>query len=232
MVKCTAFILARKGSRGIPGKNIKLCAGKPLMAWSIEAALGAKHIDRVIVSTDSKEYAAIARQYGAQTPFIRPAELSTDNSTSVSALVHAMKAVGMDLSTKDEIALMSVLTVPLITSEDIDNLIEILVAHPDANMAMATQRMGVIAGLYRRDSEGYLGRIVDGPQSEKNRQDLESFYRAGYMHAFRVHEQLKCPTTYPPPPTMGCLMSSDHLTDIDTLEDFELAEQLLLRRMK
>ena len=75
-----AFIFARGGSKGLPGKNIRLLNGKPLIAWSIEHALNVKRIDRVIVSTDSEEIAKVAKQYGAEVPFIRPAELATDDS--------------------------------------------------------------------------------------------------------------------------------------------------------
>ena len=71
-MKAVAIIFARGGSKGLPGKNIRLLGGKPLIAWSIEHAQAIKRIARVIVSTDSEEIAAIARQYGAEVPFIRP----------------------------------------------------------------------------------------------------------------------------------------------------------------
>src|SRR5262245_57049895 len=71
-MKITAFIFARGGSKGVPGKNIRRLAGKPLIAWSIEQALAVKRIERVLVSTDSEEIATVAREYGAEVPFIRP----------------------------------------------------------------------------------------------------------------------------------------------------------------
>lgn len=85
-----AFIFARGGSKGLPNKNIRLLAGKPLIAWSIEQAFAVDRIARVIVSTDSMEIASIAKHYGAEVPFIRPAELSGDNSPEWLAWQHAL----------------------------------------------------------------------------------------------------------------------------------------------
>lgn len=83
-----AFIPARGGSKGLPKKNIKMLAGKPLIAWSIEQALASEMIDRVIVSTDCREIADVAKKYGAEVPFIRPERLAKDNSTTESAMLH------------------------------------------------------------------------------------------------------------------------------------------------
>ena len=90
MSKIVALIPARSGSKGVPGKNIKLLAGFPLIAYSIKAALKSKLIDRVIVSTDSEEYANIAREYGAEVPFLRPSELSGDKAADTDFFKHAI----------------------------------------------------------------------------------------------------------------------------------------------
>ena len=83
-------IPARSGSKGIPNKNIKYLGDKPLLAWSIEHALHSKHDMRIIVSTDSEEYAKIARKYGAEVPFLRPKEISQDLSTDYEFLDHCI----------------------------------------------------------------------------------------------------------------------------------------------
>lgn len=88
-----AIIPARGGSKGVPRKNIRLLAGKPLIAWTIEAALRASVVDRVIVSTDSEEIADVARKYGAEA-IMRPSELAQDSSPSEDALVHVLQVVG------------------------------------------------------------------------------------------------------------------------------------------
>ena len=90
MRKIVALIPARSGSKGVPGKNIKPLAGFPLIAYSIKAALKSKLIDRVIVSTDSEEYANIAREYGAEVPFLRPSELSGDKAADTDFFKHAI----------------------------------------------------------------------------------------------------------------------------------------------
>ena len=84
------IIPARSGSKGIPGKNIKSIAGKPLIAWSIESALRAASVDRVIVSTDCTEIAQISERYGAEVPFLRPDSLATDTATTESAVLHSL----------------------------------------------------------------------------------------------------------------------------------------------
>ncbi|MGO3346237.1 MAG: acylneuraminate cytidylyltransferase family protein [Marinomonas sp.] len=86
-----AIIPARGGSKGIPRKNIKDIAGKPLIAWSIEHALASDCIDRVLVTTDDKEIADIAKQYGAEVPFLRPDSISGDTATTESAVLHTLE---------------------------------------------------------------------------------------------------------------------------------------------
>lgn len=85
-----AIIPARAGSKGIVGKNIRLLCGKPLIAWSIEAAIRSRSVDRVVVSTDCEKIAQVAREYGAETPFLRPDEISGDTATTESALLHCI----------------------------------------------------------------------------------------------------------------------------------------------
>jgi CMP-N,N'-diacetyllegionaminic acid synthase len=91
-MKKLCVISARGGSSGVPGKNIRMLFGKPLIAWSIEQALGVREIDRLVVSTDSVEIASIARQYGAETPFMRPLKLSTSESGKFDVFKHALRA--------------------------------------------------------------------------------------------------------------------------------------------
>src|SRR3970282_932713 len=91
MTETLALLPARVGSKGIPRKNIRNFAGYPLIAWSIAAAKQSASVTRVIVSTDDEEIAAVARQFGAETPFRRPAEFAQDNTTDLPVFVHALK---------------------------------------------------------------------------------------------------------------------------------------------
>ncbi len=89
--KIYSMIPARAGSKGVPSKNIRLLGGKPLLAWSIETSLRTSLIHRTIVSTDSEQYAEIARSYGAETPFLRPSELANDRSTDLECFKHFLE---------------------------------------------------------------------------------------------------------------------------------------------
>ena len=89
--KILALVTARSGSKSVKNKNIRLINGKPMIAYSIEHAKASKYINRIIVTTDSEEYAAIAREYGAETPFIRPSELAQDSSLDVDVFEHAFE---------------------------------------------------------------------------------------------------------------------------------------------
>ena len=91
MTEILALIPARGGSKGIPRKNIRNFAGYPLIAWSIAAAKQSEFVTRVIVSTDDEEIAAVARESGAETPFLRPAELAQDKTTDLPVFEHAIQ---------------------------------------------------------------------------------------------------------------------------------------------
>tara|TARA_B100001173_G_C15990887_1_gene548928 strand:+ start:381 stop:1082 length:702 start_codon:yes stop_codon:yes gene_type:complete len=124
-MKTVAFIFARGGSKGIPNKNLHLFGGKPLIVWSIEQALAIKEIDRLIVSTDSEEIKKIALEYGAEVPFIRPKELSQDNSPEWLAWQHALKYLIEDLNYNPDIMVSVPTTSPLRSTKDIMRCIDL-----------------------------------------------------------------------------------------------------------
>ena len=115
-----AFIPARGGSKGVPGKNIKEICGKPLIAWTIEAALKADCIDRVIVTTDDEAIARVAKEYGAEVPFMRPAELSSDTASAIDVYLHATEFVMNETGEKIDKFMVLLPTVPLRTEKHID----------------------------------------------------------------------------------------------------------------
>ncbi len=130
-----AIIPARGGSKGIPGKNIKDLAGKPLIAWTIEAARQSKFLDRVIVSTDDKEIAKVAEQFGAEVPFLRPSEISGDLATDVEFIIHALDFLREKENYRPEIVLRLPPTSPLRASSHIDAGIKTLVDTDGADAA-------------------------------------------------------------------------------------------------
>lgn len=126
---------ARSGSKSIPHKNIKPLLGKPLMAWIIEAAKKSKYVTRLVLSTDSEEYAAIGRTYGAETPFLRPAELANDSASDIDFLTHTVDWLEKNESWAPDIILRLPPTTPLCATTSIDACIELLMNDPEATSA-------------------------------------------------------------------------------------------------
>jgi YrbI family 3-deoxy-D-manno-octulosonate 8-phosphate phosphatase len=128
-----ALIPARGGSKGIPRKNIRSFAGYPLIAWSIAAAKQAACVTRVIVSTDDEEIALIAREYGAETPFLRPAEFAQDNTTDLPVFEHALQWLEEKEGYQPEIVVQLRPTSPIRPKDCVDNAVNILLQHADAD---------------------------------------------------------------------------------------------------
>src|SRR5512134_1933665 len=133
MTEIIALIPARGGSKGIPRKNIRNFAGYPLIAWSIAAAKQAACVTRVIVSTDDEEIAAVAREYGAETPFLRPSELAQDDTTDLPVFEHALQWLEQNEGYRPEIIVQLRPTSPVRPQDCVDSSVNILLAHPDAD---------------------------------------------------------------------------------------------------
>ena len=130
--KVLAVIPARGGSKRLPGKNIRPLCGKPLIAWTIEQAKSCPCIDEVVVSTDSREIAAVSAEYGLPVPFMRPAELATDTATSVDVLFHALDYFATFDLTFNYIAMLEP-TSPLRRENDLEDAITACIAAPDSD---------------------------------------------------------------------------------------------------
>ena len=179
--KILAVVLARGGSKGVPRKNIKILCNKPLIAWSIEAAKKSKYLDKLIVSTDDSEIAQVAREYGAEVPFTRPAELATDTAASVDVLLHALDFFEQAGEKYDYIIQLDP-TSPLRTVDDIDNALEMLNNHNSAKAIVSMVKPEsshpdfvvtlTETGLIRPLGQG-LGGFGAPP---KRRQELEDYY--------------------------------------------------------
>jgi N-acylneuraminate cytidylyltransferase len=128
-----AIVPARGGSKGIPRKNIRAFAGYPLIAYSIEAAQTAQSVTRVIVSTDDEEIAAVAREYGAETPFLRPAEFSGDNAVDLPLFRHALEWLAGHEGYRPDIVLQLRPTSPIRPRTLVDEAVNLLLTHPEAD---------------------------------------------------------------------------------------------------
>ena len=159
MAKILALIPARAGSKGVPDKNIRLLGRHPLIAWTIAACKKAKLIDHIIVSTDSKDYAKLAEKYGANVPFLRPAEISGDHSTDYEFVVHALDWLAKHGEEPQYIVHMRP-TTPLRDPEQIDKAIQIFLDKPQATALRSVHEMSESAyKTFEIASKGQLKRL-------------------------------------------------------------------------
>ena len=133
MTEILALIPARGGSKGIPRKNIRNFAGYPLIAWSIAAAKQAACVTRTIVSTDDEEIVKVARQYGAEAPFLRPTELAQDQTTDVPVFEHALEWLDANEGYQPEVVIQLRPTSPIRPKDCVDSAVQILMEHADAD---------------------------------------------------------------------------------------------------
>ena len=186
MSNTIAIIPARSGSKGVTDKNIKLLAGKPLMAYSIMAARLATNIDRVIVSTDSEKYAAIAREYGAEVPFLRPSIISTDTSPDYQFVRHALDWLRDNEGTQPEYLVHLRPTTPLREVRYVESAIETIKENRNATAMRSVHEMSESAYKMFEVEGGYLKRVgvdsFDLDAANDPRQTFRKTYQAnGYV---------------------------------------------------
>lgn len=167
------IIPARGGSKGVPRKNIKLLAGKPLIAWTIEEAKKSQFIDTCIVSTEDEEIKAVAEQWGGNVPFMRPAELAQDDTPGIEPVLHAIKM----LPGYDFVVLLQV-TSPLRTVEDIDGAIAYCLDNGSESCVSVTEAEHSPYWMYRMDDQKHLQPILEIEKEESyQRQKLPKVYQ-------------------------------------------------------
>ena len=222
--KILAIIPARGGSKRLPRKNILDLAGKPLMAWSIEAAKGSKYIDRVILSSDDEEIIKVAKEWGCDVPFTRPKELAQDTTRSINVVTHAIKA--LTESYNDVILLQP--TSPLRTSEDIDSAIEQFYAKDASSLIGVCEVEHSPLWSNTLDESMSMDNFLDDKYNNARSQDLPTYYRInGAFYMSRVESVIKNETFFVKKGIYGFLMSQEHSVDIDTKLDFIIAEAVL-----
>ena len=224
--KIIGIITARGGSKAIPGKNIKTIAGRPLIAWTIEAAKKAKGLDRVVVSTDNADIAQVAREWGAEVPFMRPPELAQDDTSHVSVLNHFMDWLAANGGLPEYLFLLQP-TAPLRLSSDIDGAI-----------AFAIERNAdAVVGVVESERHPYLIKKIlpDGTMEDYVSSDLKYLRRQDFPRAYAYNgaayvtrcTSLRRTQTFFPPGTYAYVMPQERSLDVDTPLDFIVVEQLL-----
>ena len=232
-MKATAFIFARGGSKGLPGKNIRLLGGKPLIAWSIEHALAVKRIERVIVSTDSEEIAAVAREYGAEVPFIRPAELARDDSPEWLAWRHALNYLLDRNGALPEVMVSVPTTGPLRLPLDIENCLdEYEKGDADMVVTVSDAHRSPYFNMVKANADGTVG-LVNPPQSNiARRQDAPAVFDMATIAYVVRPEFVMTHNAVFEGRVRAVHVPTERAIDIDTLLDFQIAECLLNIREK
>lgn len=226
-----AIIPARGGSKGLPGKNIKELCGKPLIAHTIEAALNAKGIDRVIVTTDSEEIAVVAQRYGAEVPFMRPAELAGDTSSAIDVYLHAVSFLEKHSGKEIEQFMVLLPTTPLRNAGHIESALKRF-ADTKAETLISMKEADVpISWYYAMNEEGRVKNLgINAENAVANRQVNEKHYIPNgaiyILNKKLLHEK----RTYYCENTVAYLMDAEDSIDIDHALDFKIAELLLKER--
>lgn len=220
-MKTLALIPARGGSKGIPRKNCRLLAGKPLIAWSIEAALASPFIDSVVVSTEDQEIAEISLEYGALVPFMRPSELAQDDSPGMAPVLHALTM----LPEFDHILLLQP-TSPLRTVIEINRCIEFAIAQKANAIVSVCESAQSPYWMYELDATNHLSKLIANNDITR-RQELPTVYSLNGALYFARTEWLHKAQTFLTDETLGFVMPLEQSLDIDTPFDWKIAELLL-----
>jgi YrbI family 3-deoxy-D-manno-octulosonate 8-phosphate phosphatase len=227
MVKVLALIPARGGSKGIPHKNIKKLAGCPLISYSIEAALKADSVTRTIVSTDDPEIAEVARGYGAEVPFIRPANIAQDDTRDLPVFQHVLEWLEKEEGYQPDLVVQLRPTSPFRSPDLIDRAVNILLDNPEASSVR-----GVVPSkqnphkMWKIEDDGGMSAILQSKESEPYnmpRQELPpTFWQTGHIDVIRAETVLK--GSMSGGKIFACQIDPVFSIDLDNLHDWNQAE--------
>ena len=224
-----AFIPARGGSRGIPDKNIAPLNGKPLIAYSIEAARASTYIDDVIVSTDSTRIADIAKSYHAKVPFIRPASIAKDNSAIIDVLIHGLDAL-YKVDMNYEILVLLQPTQPLRTTSHIDKALDCFFLNDKKSLASVTPVIDNPILIRSINNYGELTQLLSCGSTIR-RQDMPAYYRVNGCIYINLISSITPETSFNDN-LIPFIMDKEYSVDIDDLDDLMLADYYLNKLSK
>lgn len=232
-LKVLGVIPARAGSKGLPDKNIRPVANKPLICWSIDVALSCPAIDRVAVSTDSEKIAAISRAAGAEIPFLRPRDLATDVASSIEVILHCIRhyeAAGQEF---DLVVLLEP-TSPLREESDVARALHIITEEPGAKAVVSVCRAEAThpAFLYGLGKDGRLCPLTAESGSHRRRQEISPVhYPEGTVYvAYTAH--LKTKRSFYSAETFAFEVPRWKAIEVDELEDLICVDALLRHKKR
>jgi CMP-N,N'-diacetyllegionaminic acid synthase len=226
MANVVAIIPARSGSKSVRDKNVKLLAGKPLLAYSIAVALQVKLVERIIVSTDSQRYANIAREYGAEVPFLRPAEISGDGSTAYDFIKHALDWMGAHEGHRPTYIVLLLPTTPLREVCYIESAIKTIIGDDKATGLRSVHEMSETAYKTVEIDGGYMKCIctgsfdVDAANLPRQRYP-KTYHPNGYVDVIKSDYVIKNGKLFG---DRVIAYITPRITEVDTIEDYVYLE--------
>lgn len=222
--KFVVVIPARGGSKGIHNKNLKQLLGKPLIAYTIECAINSQYVERVIVSTDSLEIAEISKEYGAEVPFLRPAELATDSSPVIDTFIYTINRLEHEEGITINQFIVLQPTSPLRSTKDLDEAVELFISKKADSVVSYTSEEHPIYWHKYINNDGKLEDFM--PSSISRRQDYrKTYYPNGAIYVFK--KDLILQRNYYSENTYAYIMPRNRSVDIDYQEDFDYIEYLM-----
>jgi CMP-N,N'-diacetyllegionaminic acid synthase len=223
------IIPARGGSKGIPRKNIAPVAGKPLLAWTVEAALTSRILDRVLVSTEDAEIADIARASGAEVPFLRPQELARDETPGIDPVLHALDFLDREGYRPEWVMLLQP-TSPLRLAEDIRGAREVAIRTGGDLVISVSEAVPPPAWMRKIDADGILQKYFEQEETPDVRQQLPTAFALNGAIYFSRVSTVRTRRSFSGGRAHPYVMPRERSLDVDTPWDLELAQMILLRR--
>jgi len=226
-MKILAIIPARSGSKGIPNKNIVDLGGKPLIAWTIQAARACKMVDKVVVSTDDPKIAEISNKYGAEVPFIRPSHLAGDRAASIDVDLHAIDWLEKNEGYFSDFLVHLQPTSPFRTAKDISNAI-LLLKKKKADSIISLCAVSEHPNWMKCvNKEGKITDFLKNGIKYENRQELPNLYRLNGAIYLVKTDLFKEKRDWYFEKTYAYIMSQESSVDIDEPFDLEIARLLI-----
>jgi len=229
-MKSLCFIAARGGSKGVPRKNIRMLVDKPLIAHTIEKSLDSKIFSNVVVSTDDEAIAKVAKEYGAEVPFVRPKKLATDTAGMVDVMIHGINEL-KEQGYNFDVLVNRDCTVPFIRNADVKGAITLLNRKKcDAVYGVYKQHFNPYFNMMEINSNGFLKLSKKMKERPKSRQESPIVYQLNGLFVYNVKKLLKYKTAILPKSLPYEIPLESGLM-IDTELEFKIAEMMLKHKM-
>lgn len=226
--KILAIIGARGGSKGIPRKNIRMFAGKPLIAHAIDIAKASSYVDRIVVSTDDQKIAQVAREHGADVPVMRPTELARDTSSLTEAVIHMVDYLHDSEAYNPSHVLLLQPTSPMREVSDIENAVKLLNEHGGDSLVSMCRTEN---GLFTMDADNVVETVYDGYKDATNRQSLPTLYKLdGCMIYLIKTDILRRERSFLGGKLIGYEIERWRAVDLDDPQDFVVGELIYQNR--